>query len=206
MRTKIKQENQHYIDQHPELRVILDEFMSSAILEKPTDIVGWGFNFFNKLKIDMKMRHIPPIVLVGPSGVGKRTLIHSLVAKYPNIFISPLKNPPPLTSETGQYNNQINNTSNTPEMSISNGLIEVFDDTDDVYDSSTEIIEKVSRVGMLEVLFIEITIEHFILSHPLIMIIIYGIILSFRFNVKRKYVSLVCLSNVQKQQNLVILY
>ena len=84
-RSDINKENQKYIDAHPELKSIIDQFITATIIHKPTDLVKFGSFFFNNLYRNGKIGPCP-IVIAGPSGVGKGTLISKLLAKFPGVF------------------------------------------------------------------------------------------------------------------------
>jgi guanylate kinase len=84
-RLKLSEENKLYIESHPEIRSLLDEFLACVIREKPSDIVNFGYNFFGTLKAQSGNGPCP-IVFAGPSGVGKGTLIKMLMDKYPDNF------------------------------------------------------------------------------------------------------------------------
>lgn len=84
-RLKISEDNQKYIDSHPELRTLVDDFISAAISHKPDDIVKFGAYFFSEVRKNGKLGPIP-IVIAGPSGVGKGTLINQLLTKFPETF------------------------------------------------------------------------------------------------------------------------
>lgn len=49
-RTIISQENKKYIDKHPELATLIDQFVSACISHKPNDIVKFGAHFFSDLR------------------------------------------------------------------------------------------------------------------------------------------------------------
>lgn len=84
-RSKIGSENQRYIDGHPELRTLVDDFVSAVIAHKPEDLVKFGAFFFSDRR---KNHHLGPcpVVIAGPSGVGKGTLINRLLGDFPELF------------------------------------------------------------------------------------------------------------------------
>jgi len=61
------------------MRVLIDEFVSAAIQAKPNDLVKFGTFFFTHWK-NNGSRGPCPVVIAGPSGVGKTTLINKLIA------------------------------------------------------------------------------------------------------------------------------
>mmetsp|Transcript_9553 Transcript_9553/g.14378 ORF Transcript_9553/g.14378 Transcript_9553/m.14378 type:complete len:296 (-) Transcript_9553:102-989(-) len=89
-KNKLKEDNTKYVSNHPELSVIIDEFVADVLQKKPHDIVKFGEKFFSKRarksqKIN-DLSGLPPLVIAGPSGVGKGTIISKLVASYPALF------------------------------------------------------------------------------------------------------------------------
>ncbi|RYG67117.1 hypothetical protein EON64_08165 [archaeon] len=84
-REAIKEENQKYIEGHPELGQLLDEFVTAVITHKPTDLSKFGYFYFSNLRKN-GVTGPSPVVIAGPSGVGKGTLIDRLIAKFPSLF------------------------------------------------------------------------------------------------------------------------
>merc|ERR1712151_810606 len=73
-----------YIADHPEIREVLNDFLSSVLLSKPDDVFVYAkeyFHPFNRTPLKYK-----PLILVGPSGVGKKTLIDSILKQYGDLF------------------------------------------------------------------------------------------------------------------------
>lgn len=46
----MKEENQAYIDNHPEISEIIDKFVSACVSHKPTDLIKFGAFFFSDLR------------------------------------------------------------------------------------------------------------------------------------------------------------
>lgn len=77
-------QHDEYIADHPEIREVLNDFLSSVLLSKPNDVFVYAkeyFHPFNPTPLKNK-----PLILVGPSGVGKRTLIDLVLKEYGDIF------------------------------------------------------------------------------------------------------------------------
>jgi Regulatory subunit of type II PKA R-subunit. len=71
VKDEIKKEHIDYLSQHPEIRQLLNDFLSTLLLEKPEDVYKFAqeyFAFFNKEKENVQYK---PLVISGPSGVGK---------------------------------------------------------------------------------------------------------------------------------------
>lgn len=86
-RGKVNESNSKYISDHPELQRILDDFVTAVITHKPSDLVKFGLFFFNNMKSNHGHPFGPcPVVIAGPSGVGKGTIINRLITTFPHIF------------------------------------------------------------------------------------------------------------------------
>lgn len=56
---------------HPEIREILNDFMSSVLLEKPDDVFDYARDYFSYFNVDKDKVIYKPLVISGPPGVGK---------------------------------------------------------------------------------------------------------------------------------------
>jgi guanylate kinase len=104
-RNQMKEENNQYLEKHPEMRTILDEFVAAIITQKPTDLIKFGEYYFSTLGNKSQIGP-SPLVVAGPSGVGKGTLIKKLLDKYPNLFgfsVSHTTRPPRPGEENGVH-------------------------------------------------------------------------------------------------------
>lgn len=84
-RNKITEENKKYLEKHPELRTLLDEFVTSVLIHKPNDIIKFGLYFFTDMRKNGSVGPCP-VIISGPSGVGKGTIIEKLLKTFPNTF------------------------------------------------------------------------------------------------------------------------
>jgi guanylate kinase len=81
---ELKRQHNGYMEKHPEITRILADFMCAALLEKPDDVFSFAEAHFSAF--EGKQEGHRPIVVCGPSGVGKGTLISRLVKDYPDAF------------------------------------------------------------------------------------------------------------------------
>ncbi|CAH0489614.1 unnamed protein product [Peronospora farinosa] len=80
----LKKEHTAYVEAHPEIQTLLSSFMSSLLLAKPQDVVAFAADHFSASK--PQHTELEPIVIAGPSGAGKGTLINLLLTTFPNTF------------------------------------------------------------------------------------------------------------------------
>lgn len=71
IKEEIKLEHIEYIKTHPELKDILNDFISSLLLDKPVDIYEYARQYFSFFNVDKKIEKSKPFIVCGPSGVGK---------------------------------------------------------------------------------------------------------------------------------------
>ena len=68
----IKANNTEYLSSHPEVRSMLNDFMSSCLLEKPDDVYGFAKEFFAEMRPEHSLAAgvggWQPVVICGPSG------------------------------------------------------------------------------------------------------------------------------------------
>ena len=100
IKEEIKSEHVQYMKSHPEIRDILNDFLSSLLLEKPDDIYIYARKYFSFFNVDKKPDYHPILVMSGPSGAGKvlpipilfykiflkGTLLARLLKEYPDEF------------------------------------------------------------------------------------------------------------------------
>ncbi|KAM3145733.1 hypothetical protein pb186bvf_002028 [Paramecium bursaria] len=92
---EIRKEHIDYLVDHPELKQILNDFTSQILLEKvtylklirqPENIYKYAQDYFCFFNHDKDLLTSKPLVISGPSGVGKGTLLQRLLKDYPNTF------------------------------------------------------------------------------------------------------------------------
>ena len=87
---ELREEHAAYMADHPELKTIMSDFMSSVLLEKPDDVFSFAREHFT-VSLPTKKKSNPnkglrPLVLGGPPGIGKTTLINMLCKAFPKSF------------------------------------------------------------------------------------------------------------------------
>ena len=81
---ELKGLHQAYLDTHPEISRMLSDFMSSILLDKPDDVFLFASEHFGTFEGENGGHR--PIVISGPSGVGKSTLVGMLIKSFPDAF------------------------------------------------------------------------------------------------------------------------
>jgi GTPase SAR1 family protein len=72
------------MDAHSEIKPLLDEFVTSILHNKPKDLIKYSYEYFSRV---YRVHSGPlPVVICGPSGVGKGTLIQRLIRDFPETF------------------------------------------------------------------------------------------------------------------------
>ncbi|KAJ1414626.1 guanylate kinase [Ochromonadaceae sp. CCMP2298] len=156
-RSTVAEENHKYIAEHPELRTLIDDFISAAISHKPADLVKFGAFYFSDLKKNGKIGPYP-VVIAGPSGVGKGTLINKLISQFPNSFgfsVSHTTRPPREGEENGVHYNFVSKAAF--EEAVEKGdFIEYAKVHTNYYGTSKLAVEKVRALGKVCILDIDI--------------------------------------------------
>jgi len=76
------------LEQNPQLKALLNDFVSNILLHKPNDVYSFTKNYFSKFHETTQHNNqkAVPIVICGPSGVGKGTIIEMLQQEFPDKF------------------------------------------------------------------------------------------------------------------------
>lgn len=156
-RMKLKEDNQSYLESHPELRSLVDNFVHEVLIKRPADIIKFGGQYFNSLR-NPNLAGPQPIVIAGPSGVGKGTLINMLIERYPDIFgfsVSHTTRPPRPGEENGKHYHFVEK--DEMEIGIKNGdFIEYAHVHTNIYGTSYKSVESVRMAGKICILDIDI--------------------------------------------------
>jgi guanylate kinase len=95
----ISAENRKFIEAHPALQRLLNDFVTEVRQKDPSDLVTFGMEYLTALHdangttstniihpSEKISNELCPVVIAGPSGVGKGSLITRLLATYPDAF------------------------------------------------------------------------------------------------------------------------
>ena len=85
--TTLCQDNFHFLMEHPEVKRLLNDYLSNILLHKPDDVFKFTKDYF-KFLCDKGESH-KLVVLVGPNSVGKTTMIDYIIKEFPNNFTKP---------------------------------------------------------------------------------------------------------------------
>ena len=144
-RWRIKEENEKYLIDHPELQILLDEYISAVIAKKPNNIIRFSSEYFNAKRTGL----VPgpsPLVFAGPSGVGKGTVVATLMKRFPTVFgfsVSHTTRAPRQGEENGVHYHFV--SKEEMEAGIEKGeFIEHANVHTNYYGTSFQAVEKVS--------------------------------------------------------------
>jgi guanylate kinase len=84
---ELKDQHSKYLEKHPELQQLLNDFVSEVLLDKPEDPITFAREYFSKFNPNPVPNY--PLAILGPAGVGRRTFLAKLFRKFPNIFEVP---------------------------------------------------------------------------------------------------------------------
>jgi len=87
VKAEIKKEHSTYIAKHPELREILNDFLSTVMLEKPSNIYDYAQQYFSYYNIEKDKVLLNPLIISGPSGSGKVVFVFEVVNLFYNSFL-----------------------------------------------------------------------------------------------------------------------
>jgi guanylate kinase len=85
--TTLCQDNFNFLMEHPEVKRLLNDYLSNILLHKPDDVFKFTKDYF-KFLCDKGESH-KLVVLVGPNSVGKTTMIDYIIKQFPNDFRKP---------------------------------------------------------------------------------------------------------------------
>lgn len=85
MQAELQAQHKTYAEQRPELKALVGDFIGSVLLEKPDDVLAFAVQHFRKLR-GAKGDLPRPLLLVGPTGSGRKTLLKMLSDEFENIF------------------------------------------------------------------------------------------------------------------------
>jgi len=84
--TQRLRDNEEYLAQHPQVKKVLADFLVNVLQDKPEDVEEYARSYFKERKTGPKSDLHAPLVIVGPSGVGKGTLINRLMQEFSDHF------------------------------------------------------------------------------------------------------------------------
>jgi len=80
------EDNYTFLTKHPEIKQILNDYMTNMLLHKPDDVFKFTKDYFSILAESPNIAKV--LTIVGPSGVGKKTLIHRLCQEFPELSLA----------------------------------------------------------------------------------------------------------------------
>lgn len=147
-----------YINTHPEVRAALQDFLSAVLLEKPEDVYAFARTHFSQRGKVPKDKLLRPLVICGPSGVGKGTLMNMLFEEFGGYFgfsvSHTTRGPRPGEVHGVHYNFT---SKEVMAAAIDEGsFLEFAQVHTNLYGTSLEAVRKVQRAGKVCVLDIDV--------------------------------------------------
>jgi guanylate kinase len=86
IKAQLNQEHQEYLINHPEIKQIISDYLTKLLLHKPEDVYTFTQDYFKFFEKKSLQPNILPLLICGPSGTGKGTLVKRLLKDYPHYF------------------------------------------------------------------------------------------------------------------------
>ncbi|GLD97547.1 hypothetical protein PINS_up006237 [Pythium insidiosum] len=152
----IKKDHLAYVESHPEIKTLLSAFMSALLIEKPSDVLAFAKEHFASHQPNYA--DLEPLVVAGPSGVGKGTLINMLLQRFPDTFgfsvSHTTRGPRPGETDGVSYHFR---SKEEVQREIDDGrFIEYAHVHGNIYGTSKRAVEQVQEQGKICVLDIDI--------------------------------------------------
>ena len=149
--TTLTKDNFMYLMSHPEVKRLLNDYLSNILLHKPDDVLKFTKDYFKFLSDKGESDKF--VVLVGPNSVGKTTLINKICEDFPENFETPKH------IVTNNKENCINVSKEEFMDGINNKTIIVYsyDNKENEYEGiSKEEIERINNSGKIAILEIDL--------------------------------------------------
>jgi guanylate kinase len=149
--TTLTKDNFMYLMSHPEVKRLLNDYLSNTLLHKPDDVFKFTKDYFKFLSDKGESDKF--VVLVGPNSVGKTTLINKICEDFPENFEKPKH------IVTNNKENCINVSKEEFMDGINNKTIIVYsyDNKENEYEGiSKEEIERINNSGKIAILEIDL--------------------------------------------------
>ena len=145
--TTLTKDNFMYLMSHPEVKRLLNDYLSNILLHKPDDVFKFTKDYFKFLSDKGESDKF--VVLVGPNSVGKTTLINKICEDFPENFETPKH------IVTNNKENCINVSKEEFMDGINNKTIIVYsyDNKENEYEGiSKEEIDRINNSGKIAIL------------------------------------------------------
>ena len=158
IKNNLKTEHQEYLLSHPEIKQLLSDYLTKLLLHKPTNIYKFSnsyFKYFEKHSMPSKVR---PLLICGPSGSGKHTLVKRLKKDYPHYFkllVSYTTRHPRKSEIAGITYNFVSKDDFKKEIEFGN-FIEYEEFEGDFYGTNRRDVQGIRDMGKVGVLRIEV--------------------------------------------------
>jgi len=153
----LTKQHSEYLNQHPEVNNLMNDFLSECLLRKPSDVYTFASGYFSSFS-SHNAPQFTPIVITGPSGVGKGTLMQRLMTEFPDSFGLSVSHTTraPRPGEIPGFHYHFSSRAEM-EAGISNDeFLENALVHDDFYGTSKKAVESVVKLGKICILDIDV--------------------------------------------------
>ena len=156
-----KAEHEAYLKQNPQLLQLICDYLADVLLHKPENVRAHAHEYFSTFlpTAPLDSQKKPRILVIcGPSGVGKGSLIHKLMKEYPGVFgfsVSHTTRAPRPGEKDGQDYHFVPRAE-MEKLIEENGFVEKAEVHGNFYGTSIRAVEDVQGQGKIPILDIDV--------------------------------------------------
>jgi len=153
----LAKQHAEYLASHPEVNNLLNDFVSDFLLKKPSDVYAFAKSYFSTFA-PVDAPSFTPVIITGPSGVGKGTLIERLMSEHPDCFGLSVSNTTraPRPGEIPGFHYHFSVREDMEKGIANNEFLESALVHGNLYGTSKKAVENVIKLGKICILDIDV--------------------------------------------------
>ena len=158
IKNNLNAEHKDYLLDHPEIKQLMSDFLTKLLLHKPNNIYNFANDYFKYFEKSSMQNKVRPLLICGPSGCGKGTLMKRLMKDYPHYFklsVSYTTRHPREEDIDGVTYNFVSKDDFKKEIE-KNNFIEYVEYSGNFYGTNQKNVEEIRNMGKVCVIEIEI--------------------------------------------------